>query len=285
VLVQVDLAAVVLQGLLHVGAVELEALGQTDQQFLGQQILLGVQVDQRLFGDVGYLQAVHVDVFVGGAGELLLQVIVEQRALLVVLEGIELFPQRINGAAGGLLAQGLQRKVGVLLAGQVVVVVTAGAVVRLEGVVLFLVAPDDDQRVEVEGRALLAVYLVVAVGVEGVLDAVGVLAVGCQWEHVGGGFQHQPGGGVEDVPAEVEDERRKDEDEPPLPAGVAHHVDQPLIVEGGFVDDPGAYFGIVLEHFLQAEGVFDFGDVLSAVFITPAKGQGVVGVVGKAAGV
>ena len=56
--------------------------------------------------------------------------------------------------------------------------VAACSVVGGGGAGFGAVAADDDERVEVEGGAFAAVDGVVAIGVEGVAEAVGVLAVG-----------------------------------------------------------------------------------------------------------
>ena len=92
---------------------------------------------------------------------------------------------RFAGKTGNAL---IPRTAGTSLAGQVVVFVAAGGVVRFPGVPLGRIAADDDQRIEKEGGTLLAVDGVVPVGVEGVGETVMVLAVGGERENVGGDF-------------------------------------------------------------------------------------------------
>ena len=149
------------------------------------------------------------------------------------------------------------------LPGQVVVVVAAGAVVRLAGIVHLPVPPDDQERVEVQGGALAPVHRVEAVGVEGVLETLGVLAVGGEREHVRCRVQEKPRGGVEDLPPEVQHQRGKDEGEPPGPRGTLHDVGKPLLVERRLVDDPRPRFGVGLHDALQVEGAGDLRDVRS----------------------
>ena len=136
--------------------------------------------------------------------------------------------------------------------------------------------------IEVQRRALLAVHQVVAVGVQRVLDAVGVLAEGGEREDVRGRVQQQPRGGVEDLPAEVQDQGGEDEDGAAGLRVVGHHVGEPLLVEGGLVDDPGAHLRATGQQGFQLEGVADVRDVLPAALVAAAVGQGVARVLGKA---
>ncbi len=160
--------------------------------------------------------------------------------------------------------------------------VAAGAVVRLPRVLHLAVAADDDERVEVQGRAFRPVDGVVPVGAEGVRDALGVLAVRGEGEDVGGDVEQQPRGGVEDLAPEVEDERREDERQAAAVRRLLHHVGEPLLVERGLVHDPGAHPGVGGDDALQVERVRDLRDVRPAAHEPAAVGQGVGGVLGEA---
>ena len=165
------------------------------------------------------------------------------------------------------------------------VTVTAGAIVGLQAALLDPVSSDDDQRVEVEGRALLAVDRVGTVGVEGILQTVGMVAVGGERNHVGGDIQHQARRGVEELPAEVENQGRKDEHDSLLQACRAHHVGKPLVEKGSLVDDIGAHHRVIPDHRLKVEGVTDEGDMVSATHVSAPIGKRIGGIVGETAAV
>ena len=109
-----------------------------------------------------------------------------------------------------------------------------------------------------------------------------VLTVGGQGDDIGGHLQHQARRRVEEVAAEVEDQSGEDEHHPPLIAVVAYHIGDPLIEEGGFVDDEGTHRRVGFDHLLKGKGVADLGDVLPTLDIPSAIGERIIRVVHKA---
>jgi hypothetical protein len=109
--------------------------------------------------------------------------------------------------------------------------VAAGAIVRLEGIAFHPVSPDDDEGIEIEGRAFLIADAVKPVGIERILNTVLVLAVSGEGKNIGRGFQKETGGSVEDVLSKIEDESRKDEGEAVFLGGGPDHIGEPLVVK------------------------------------------------------
>ena len=63
--------------------------------------------------------------------------------------------------------------------------VAAGAVIGLFGVFFGCIPAYNNKGIKIEGRTLFTVYQIITVGVKGVFNAVGMLAVGCQGKNVG----------------------------------------------------------------------------------------------------
>ena len=163
--------------------------------------------------------------------------------------------------------------------------VAAGAVVRLLGVFLFTVAADDDEGIEVEGRTLDPIHAIITVGEEAVLDAFVVLAIRGEREDIGGVLQNEPGGRVEDVLPEVQDQRGEYEDQSPPDRFVADDVYDPFVVERDLVYDPRTHVGIRRHDPFEFVRVADHRYPPSAALESAAVGQGVLGVFGKPPGI
>jgi len=144
------------------------------------------------------------------------------------------------------------------------------------------IAADDDQGIEVESGTLLAVHLIIPIGIKCIVDAIGVFAVGCKGNDIGGDVQHQAGGGVEQVPPEVEDQGGEYEHDSPLIAVVAYHIRQPLVKEGRLINNERTDCGIVGQHLLQPERVPNLGDIPTTTYVPVAITEGILRILGKA---
>ena len=93
--------------------------------------------------------------------------------------------------------------------------------------------------------------------------------------------QKESGGTVEDFAPEVENQGGENETQSHGITGMADHVNQPLLVEGGFVDDPGAAFRMVGDELFQFKGVADTRQIRSQTLVSRAVSQSIGGIVGK----
>ena len=82
----------------------------------------------------------------------------------------------------------------------------ARCIVRLKAAVLDLISPDDNQRIEVERRALFLPDLIIPVRIECGCHAVRMLAVGRKRDDIRCYIEHQTRRGVEEFPSEIEDQ-------------------------------------------------------------------------------
>ena len=118
--------------------------------------------------------------------------------------GCQFGSQGLEVSPGGGFSQGLEGKECVFLAWQVMVIIAPGAVVWLPGIYFGAVSTYDDQGVKIQGGAFDAIRQVIAIGEQRIFNTFIVFAIGCEREYIGGIFQKQPGGVVEDLFAEVE---------------------------------------------------------------------------------
>ena len=169
------------------------------------------------------------------------------------MKGLELPDEVLRAASAGLLPKRLESEERIFLARQEVMAVAARGIVRLKVAVLDPVSPDRDKRIELQGRALLIAHAVVAVGIEGRGHAVRVLAVRGERDHVRRDIQHEAGGGVEELPAEIEDESREDEHAPLLYRIVPRDIGKALIEERGLINDICPDIRIIPQDLLEAE--------------------------------
>ena len=165
------------------------------------------------------------------------------------------------------------------------VLIATGSVIGLKTTLFHLVSSHDDKRIEIKGRTLLSIYVVITISIEGITEALFLFAVGSERYYISCNIKHQAGCGVEELPSEVKYQSREHKHTSLLDGIVSCNICKSLVEERGFVYDKRSYCRVIFQNSFKVETITDSGYIISTPDISRAICHGIIGVVSESSAI